>query len=200
MAIGLSVPAMAAPADVNVFVYNLKQSGAEFEYDSGAGGWVKEPKSNHTFYIVVEVDRSNLNSINIWSVETWKEKDAGVTTNYYTKDGPSDINFVETLIANKTTWIASGDVGDNTLIMISGQAKSKKIGNTNYIVAATLTGYAIFGDIEPDEDIGGGTLSLTLNSKITPALVPLVSSYGGNVDSALTYYLATVLGYQLSPD
>lgn len=199
LALGLSVPAMAQSTDVNAFVYNLKQSGVEFEYDSGTSAWVKSPKSNHTFYVVVEVDGSAPTSINLWSVETWKEKDAGVTTNYYTKEGPSDINFIETPIANKMMWIASGDVGNNTLIMVSGQAKLKKIGTTTYTVAATMSGYAIFGDIEPDEDIGGNTVSLTLNPKITTALVAQVLIDSGDVDSAISDYLEG-LGYVFSPD
>jgi hypothetical protein len=200
LALGLSVPAMAQAA--GVLVYNLKQNGVEFEYNSGTGAWVQSPKSNHAHYIVIEMDSNYPDSINLWSIETWKEKDAGVTTNYYTAEGPADINFIETSIANKTRWIISdifSSGGSSTHIMVSGQAKSTKIGLQNYVVAATMSGYVIFGDI-PDEDVGAGTLSLTLNPKVTTALAAWVLSDSGDVDNAISDYFETTLGYQLGSD
>ncbi|MGD0571748.1 MAG: hypothetical protein ABSB11_01855 [Sedimentisphaerales bacterium] len=189
LALGLSVPAMAHSG--GVLVYNLKQSGVEFEYNSDANTWAQSPKSNHSHYLVIEMDSNSPGSINLWSVETWK----GVTTNYYTAEGPADINFTETSTASKTIWIISdifSSGGSPVHIMVSGQAKPTKIGTGTYTVAAAMSGYVIFGDIIPDGDVGAGTLSMTLNPKATIALTALVLN--GDVDSAINDYL-TGLGY-----
>ncbi|MGB7581554.1 MAG: hypothetical protein WBL85_03785 [Sedimentisphaerales bacterium] len=201
LALGLSVPAMAHSG--GVLVYNLKQSGVEFEYNSDANAWAQSPKSNHSHYLVIELDSNYPDSINLWSVETWKEKDAGVTTNYYTAEGPADINFTETSAASKTIWIIS-DIfpsgGSPVHIMVSGQAKPTKIGTGTYTVAAAMSGYVIFGDIIPDGDVGAGTLSMTLNPKATTALAAWVLSDSGDVDSAISDYFETTLGYEPGSD
>ncbi len=200
LALGLSVPAMAHSG--GVLVYNLKQSGVEFEYDSDANAWAQSPKSNHSHYLVIELDSNSPGSINLWSVETWKEKDAGVTINYYTAEGPADINFTETSTASKTIWIISDifSSGDSSVhIMVSGQAKSTKIGTGTYTVAAAMSGYVIFGDI-PDGDVGAGTLSLTLNPKATIALTAQVQNDSGDIDSAISDYFENVLGYEPGSD
>ena len=74
LVLGLSVPAIA-----DVFVYNTKQSGVEFEYDSdanhGNGAWVYSSTSGRTGYLVVQVDDINSpDSINIWAFHTYKEE------------------------------------------------------------------------------------------------------------------------------
>jgi len=187
LVLGLSVPAIA-----DVFVYNLKQSGVEFGYNADKDAWAPT-KSSYVSYVVIQVDSNSPDSVNIWAIDTWKEKDAdtGETTKYYTVDGPYTISFLQTTIAKKNTWIAEGISSDqsNTRVMVSGQAKSTKIGTDTYTVAATLSGYAIFGDIA-DEDVGGGPVSLTLNSKITTALV----SSDADVPGAISNYFDG-LGY-----
>jgi hypothetical protein len=168
LVLGLSVPAIA-----DVFVYSFKLSGAELEYNADTDAWVQVKPSNHT-YVVIQVDSNSPDSVNIWSIDTWKEKDTdtGETTKYYTVTGPDTVNFLQTLIAKKNMWIVEGTLSDSTRFMLSGQTKSTKIGSQTYTVAATLNGYSIYGDIE-SEDLVGGTLSLTLNSKVTAALAAL---------------------------
>jgi len=183
--------------------YNLKQSGVEFEWDDGAndgaGAWVHPPTSDdatfgHTMYVVVQVDSdyADATNINIESIDTYKERDTDpdtdrpITDKYYTVEGPDTINFLQTPVARKTMWIAEGILdSSNTHIMVSGQAKSTKIGLQKHIIATTLSGYAISGsgDITSDGDVSGGTVSLTLNSKITAALVAQVGTDGGDVDN-----------------
>ena len=83
--------------------------------------------------------------------------------------------------------------------MVSGQAKSTKIGTGTYTVAAAMSGYVIFGDI-PDGDVGAGTLSLTLNPKATIALTAQVQNDSGDIDSAISDYFENVLGYEPGSD
>jgi hypothetical protein len=197
LVLGLSVPAIA-----DVFVYNFKQSGVDFYYDGDVDAWVKSKSGGGTTYVVVQVDSdyANATDINIWSIDTWKEKetdeDTGktITIKYYSVDGPYTMSFLQTLIAKKTMWIVEGDVGDeyNSRIMLSGQAKSTKIGTVNYIVAATLSGYSIDGSIGSG-DVEGGTVSLKLNSTITKALVASDEDVLGAIDS---YFGEDGLGYE----
>ena len=191
LVLGLSVPAMAQQA---VLVYNLKQSGAEFEYDTGTGAWVKS-KSSDTVYLVIQVD-SNSPDANIRSIDTWKSG----TTKYYTIDSSGTISFLQTLIAKKNMWIFEGTFGDpfNIHIVVAGQAKSITIGTESHTVAATLSGCVIYGNIK-NEDVGGGTVSLTLNPTITKALVALVP-IDGDVDSAISDYFKNTLHYEPGSD
>lgn len=185
LVLGLSVPAIA-----NVFVYNYKESGVEFGYNAdanaGAGAWVVPPKSSHTTYIVIQADSNSPDSVNLWSIDTWKEKDpdTGETHKYYTVDGLYTINFLETTIAKKKTWIAEGILSDSysTHIMLSGQTKLTKIGSQPYTVAAALSGYTIYGNIA-NEDVGGGPVSLTLNTTITKVLVSSDDDVAGAIDT-----------------
>jgi hypothetical protein len=197
LVLGLSVPAIA-----DVFVYNLKQSGVEFGYDEDKDAWAPK-KSSYVSYVVIQVDIS-ASDVNIWAIDTWKEKDTDeddtpITVKYYTIDGPYTISFLQTTIAKKNTWIVEGISSDeyNTRIMVSGQEKLTKIGTENYTVAATLTGYAIYGDIE-SQDVGGGPLSLKLNSTITnKILVALASS--DEIESAISYYFESEAGGSYEP-
>ncbi|MGA2171853.1 MAG: hypothetical protein ABSG82_02410 [Sedimentisphaerales bacterium] len=197
LVLGLSVPAVA-----NVFVYNLKQSGVEFEYNAdtkdGEGAWVQSPKSSDTEYVVIQVDSNSPDSVNIYSINTQKGKDPDTGEAYknYTVDGPYTISFLQTTIA-KNMWIVEGtlDDGYNTRITLSGQAKSSKIGSHTYTVAAALSGYSIYGSINDNQDIGGGPVSLTLNSKITTALVSSDADVIGAID---TYFQG--LGYEPGSD
>jgi len=189
LVLGLSVPAIA-----DVFVYNFKQSGVELAYNADTDAWVQS-KPGHTTYVVVQVDSNSPDSVNIWSIDTWKEKDTDeddkpITIKYYTVDGPSTVSFLQTPIAKKNVWIVEGTLDDSTRLMLSGQSKSTKIGTTKYIVAATLSGYSIYGSID-EEDLVGGTISLTLNSTITKVLV----SSDDDVDGAISDYFENTLGY-----
>jgi hypothetical protein len=206
LVLGLSVPAIA-----DVFVYNLKQGGVGFVYDEsandGEGAWVHPPTSDdttfgHTMYLVIQVDREaeTLDSIDILTIDTWKEKDTDendkpITVKYYSVSDSDTINFVETPVAKKNTWLAEGILeSSNTHVMLSGQTKSTKIGDTKYVVAATLSGYQISGDIA-SQDISGGTASLTLNSKFT-LYVQQQMNDGEDVGTAINGYVEDVLGYE----
>lgn len=192
--LGLSVPAIA-----DVFVYDATSTSfTEFEYDDSAnggnGGWIKEPKPIYKEYFVIQLDENDLNSVNVWEIDTWKETNP--TTYYYSKNGPDNISFLQTTIVNKNTWIANGALSfpTNALIMMSGQTKSVKINGTEYTVASTLSGYCIWGDIEPDEDVGVSQGTLSLDSKYTAGLIGWVQTDSGDVDSAIDDYF-TSLGY-----
>jgi hypothetical protein len=193
LVLGLAVPAIA-----DVFVYNFKLGGVYFEQDD-EGNWVRSKPEGDTLYFVIQVDSNSPDSVNIRVIDTWKEKDdEGVMHKYYTIDGPYTISFLQTLIARKNTWIIEGTTSDedNTRIMVSGQAKLKKIGTPTYTVAATLTGYLIYGNIESQE-VGGHTVSLKLNSKITTALVSSDADVTGAIDA---YFGEDGLGYEPGPD
>jgi hypothetical protein len=172
LVLGLSVPAIA-----DVFVYNFKESGVDFYYDGDVDAWVQSKPSGDTAYVVIQMD-SGSSDVNIYSIDIWKEKeedeDTGkmTTYTYYSVDGPYTISFLQTTITRKNMWIIEGTASDeeNTRMMLSGQAKSTKIGSGTYTVAATLSGYFVFGNIE-NEDVGGSTVSWKLNSKITKELV-----------------------------
>jgi hypothetical protein len=184
----LLVLGMAVPAVADVFVYNAKQSGVYFYYDGDVDAWVQSKSSGDTIYVVIQVDSSSPGSVNIYSIDTWKEKgtdenDKPITYKYYTVDGPYTFSFLQTTIAKKITWIIEGTAGEyNSRIMVSGQTKSTKIGTVNYTVAATLTGYSIDGDIE-SQDVSGGTVSLKLNSTITKELVSSDEDVAGAIDT-----------------
>ena len=202
LVLGLSVPAIA-----DVFIYNLKQSGVEFAWDDGAndgdGAWVHPPTSDdltygHKMYIVIQVDSdyADATNINIESIDTYKQGDIDDNgkmirtdkTIYYTLSGWDAISFLQATIAKKNTWIVEGTLSSSDLptnIMVSGQTKSTMIGTTSYIIAATLSGYEIYGsgDITSDGDVSGGTGSLTLNSTITKAVVSQVLTDGGDIDN-----------------
>ncbi|MGD0552755.1 MAG: hypothetical protein ABSB25_08895 [Sedimentisphaerales bacterium] len=177
----LLVLGLSAPAIADVFVYNFKQSGVELEYNADTDAWVQS-KLSGTTYVVIQVD-SDSNSVNIWSIDTSKEKDpdTGETTKYYTVNGPDTVNFLQTPIAKKNTWIIEGTLDDSTRLMLSGPSKSAKIGSKTYTVAAALSGYSIYGSID-DEDLVGGTLSLTLNSTITKVMVSSDADVAGAID------------------
>jgi hypothetical protein len=202
LVLGLSVPAIA-----DVFVYNVKQSGVKLYYDETAnndeGAWVQSKPSGTTYVVIQVTDSSSAESVDVWTIDTWtekvKEEDENgrmttVTYKYYTVYGPDSVNFIETPIAKKNMWIAEGTLesGDNSAcFMVSGQTKSTKIGSQTYTVAAALSGYSIFGDVS-SQDVGGGTVSFTLNSKITKELV----SSDDDVEVAISDYFETVLGYE----
>jgi len=192
LVLGLSVPAIA-----DVFVYNLKQSGVEFGYNADKDAW-GPTKSSYVSYVVIQVDSNSPDSVNIYSINTQKGKDPDTGEAYknYTVDGPYTISFLQTTIA-KNMWIVEGtlDDGYNTRITLSGQAKSSKIGSHTYTVAAALSGYSIYGSINDNQDIGGGPVSLTLNSKITTALVSSDADVIGAID---TYFQG--LGYEPGSD
>jgi hypothetical protein len=188
LVLGLSVPAIA-----DVFVYNKKNSGVEFEYYGDS--WTQSnPSSDSGQYLIIEPNYND-NTVNILEADTWKEKDeGGVTHKYYEAYEIGTLAFLQTRIGSKQMWIISGNgTGDsnNTRIIISGQPKSTKIGTDTYTVAATLNGYAIWGAIV-DEDLGGGSMSLKLNSTITKELV----SSDADVISAISAYFEEVLGYE----
>jgi hypothetical protein len=176
LVLGLSVPAIA-----DVFVYNFKKSGVEFENDGDA--WIKSPKSSDTTYVVIQVDSNSPDSINIWSVDTSKGKDpdTGETFKTYTVDGPSTVSFLQTPIAKKNTWIIEGTLDDSTRLMLSGQTKLTKISSQMYTVAAALSGYSIYGSID-GEDLVGATISLTLNATITKVMVSSDEDIAGAID------------------
>ena len=188
LVLGMSVPAIA-----DVFVYNLRQSGVKFEYDAdannGNGAWFQSP-SNGYKYFVIQVDEINFpGSVNIWSVDTYKVK--GDPCEYYTVNGSDTINFLQTPIAKKMMWIAEGTFSsDESRVMLSGPEKLTKIGSQKYTVANTLSGYFITGDIINSQEIKGGKMSWTLNSKITKALVSSNANVAGAID---TYFQG--LGY-----
>jgi len=196
LVLGLSVPAIA-----DVFVYNSSfKSGVEFKYDGDKDAW-GQLKVSGSAYVVVRVDSNSPNDVDIWSIDTWEEKDTDeddkpITIKYYTVDGPLTLSFLQTLIANKNTWIIEGTPGDqhNSRNLFSGQAKLTKIGSQTYTVAATLSGYVIFGDIE-SENVGGGPMSLKLNSKFT-LYVQQQMAVGEDVESAISDYFENVLGYE----
>jgi hypothetical protein len=188
LVLGLSVPAIA-----DVFVYNAKQSGMEFGYDADTDAWIQS-KSGDTTYIVIQTDSNSPGFVNICAINTWKEKDdEGVMYKYYALDGVYTISFLQTQIAKKNTWIISGTSSDehNARIMVSGQARSIKIGSGTYTAAALLNGYTTYGDIE-SENIGGGPLSLQLNFRITEELV----SSDEDITDAISAYFEEVLGYE----
>ena len=186
LVLGLSVPAIA-----DVFVYNAKQSGVDFYYDGDS--WIQSKASGSGTYLIIEPNYDD-NTVNVWEADTWKEKDeeTGETYKYYEVGDVYTLDFLQAQIGKKLMWIVNGtDDVYNTRIMVSGQAKLKKIGTENHTVAATLTGYAIWGDIA-DEDLGGGAVSLTLNAKFTL----YVQDSGEDVDIAISAYLEEVLGYE----
>ena len=188
LVLGLSVPAIA-----DVFVYNAKQSGMEFGYDADADAWTQS-KSGDTTCVVIQADSNSPGFVNMCSINTWKEKDdEGVMHKYYALDGIYTISFLQTQIAKKNTWIISGTSSDeyNAHIMVSGQARSTKIGSGAYTVAAFLNGYTTYGDIE-NQNVGGGPLSLQLNFRITEELV----SSDEDIIDAISAYFEEVLGYE----
>jgi hypothetical protein len=188
LVLGLSVPAVA-----DVLVYNAKQSGMEFGYDADADAWVQS-KPGAVAYVVIQTDSNTPGFVSICSINTWKEKDdEGVMHKYYAFDGIYIISFLQTPIAKKNTWVISGTSSEryNARIMVSGQARSIKIGSGAYTAAALLNGYTTYGDIE-SENIGGGPLSLQLNFRITEELV----SSDEDITDAISAYLEEVLGYE----
>lgn len=152
LVLGLSVPAVA-----DVFIYNLKQSGVEFEDQEGEGNWTQSSKVSYTSYAIIEVNMDGPSLVSLWSVDTWKESGK----NYYDVN-EEDVNTFKLLPAqNGTKWIL---LTDGTLL--TGQVKSTKIGNQNLTIATKLTGYFIWQDLTGG-DIGAGTMSLQLNATMT---------------------------------
>jgi hypothetical protein len=189
----LLVLGVAVPAVADVFIYNVKQRGVDFYYDEDKESWTKSKASGSGTYLIAEPNYDE-NTVNIWEAETWKEKDeeTGETYKYYEVGDMYTLDFLQTQIGKKLMWIISGtNDAYNTRIMLAGQEKLKKIGTENHTVAAALTGYAIWGDIV-DEDLGGGAVSLTLNSKFTL----YVQDSEEDAATAISDYLENVLGYE----
>jgi hypothetical protein len=150
---------------IEVFIYNFKQSGAEFEYDGSE--WTQYKVSN-TAYVIIELNSDDANFVNVWSVDTWKEKDEdGVMHKYYEVQGMFTFELIQAQIGNKLMWIIPiGEDTDHGLL--TGQAKTRKTGTENHTIAATLTGYFIWHESDGDDkDEGAGTMSLRINSKMT---------------------------------
>jgi hypothetical protein len=162
----LLILGLSLPASAEVFIYNLKQSGTEYQYDEG--GWTQS-KVSSTSYLVIEPNIDDANFVNVWSVDTWKEKDdTGKMQNYYEVQDVFTLELIQAQIGNKLMWIMPVAIGDGDNGLLTGQAKTRKIGTVNHTIAATLTGYFIWHETDGDyRDEGAGTMSLKLSSKMT---------------------------------
>jgi hypothetical protein len=162
----LLVLGVSVPASAEVFIYNLKQSGAEYQYDGSE--WTQH-KVSSTAYVVIEPNNDDANFVNIWSIDTWKEKDedTGRMQKYYEVQDVFTLELLQAQIGNKLMWIMPL-AGDTENSLLTGQAKTKRIGTENHTIAATFTGYFIWHESDGDyRDEGAGTMSLKLNSKMT---------------------------------
>jgi len=157
---------MSIPASAEVFIYNLKQSGAEYEYDGSE--WTQS-KVSITGYVIIEPNIDDANFVNGRSVETWKEKDPnGKMQKYYEVQDMFTFEFLQAQIGKKLMWIIMPSADDTDHTLLTGEAKTRKIGTENRTIAAKLTGYAIWDETDGDyRNVGSGTVLLQLNSKMT---------------------------------
>jgi hypothetical protein len=162
----LLVLGVSLPAGAEVFIYNSNQSGTEFEYDGSE--WTQYKVGGRTTYVVIEPNSDDANFVNVWSVDTWRGKDAnGVMHNYYEVQDMVTLEFIQARIGNKLMWIVP-IVGDTEYDLLTGQAKKVKIDAENHTIPVTLTGYFIWNESDVDyRDEGAGTTSMKLNAKMT---------------------------------
>jgi hypothetical protein len=174
LVLGLSVPAIA-----DVFIYNLKQSGVEFQDEEG--NWTQS-KVSDTTYFVIEVDMDGPSLVSLWSVDTWKASGK----NYYDVNEQDVSNFELLPAQNGKKWIILY-ASDTEHGLLTGQVQSTKIGNQKLNIATKLTGYFIWHDVTGG-DIGAGTMSLQLNVTMTKNWHALSSA---EAKDALVVYLVS---------
>lgn len=194
LVLGMSVPAIA-----DVFIYNSKESTAEFEYDENEQAdweWVQYKEIDKA-YVVFEPNSNDANFVDVLSIYFWKEKnDVGVMCKYYEIGGVTTLEHIQAQIGTKLMWILPIVDAGGTNGLLSGQAKTKKIGAVDHIIAATITGSYVWRDSDGDyRDEGTGTLSWTLNSKMTTDWHALS---GENAKNQIVAYLEG-LGYTPEP-
>jgi hypothetical protein len=158
---------LSAPAGAEVLVYNLTQRGVAFEYDGET--WTQYTVA-YTTYAVIDMNISDTNLVSIWSIDFWTEKDAnGHNQKYYEVNEKSFELLKVQIPGKKLIWIISGE-DDTDHSMVTGTASPTKIGSEKPTIPTKLTGYFKWYGTDTDfREIGTGTVSMTLNSKMTTA-------------------------------
>lgn len=160
----LLVLGVSIPAGADVFVYNMKISDVEFEYEWD--GW-ELVKDSDTQFIIIE--RAGSDSIKVWTIDTWKEKDPnGKMQNYYEAEYDGEIGFVEAQVGKKLMWMITGTADGDDRNLLTGEAKPTKIGVATPTVAAKLAGMSLF-DVEDSGDryIGYSKMTMSLDKKMS---------------------------------
>lgn len=184
---------LSATAGAQVFIYNTTQSNTEFQYDGNS--WTQSIVK-YTMYSVVEPNGSDTNLVNIWNVQFGTEKDAEGHKYKYYKVEANDVSFdpIKAQIARKTVmWILSED-NDTQHNLLTGKASPTKIGSEKPTIPTKLTGYSKWDETDTGvRYIGSGTISMTLNSRMTTADY---SKSGEDAVNDITVYLAFSNGYE----
>jgi hypothetical protein len=150
---------LSVPSEAEVLVYKHKQTSVEFKYESGV--W-EQQKHTYTGYTIEDV---NENRINTWIVNTRLQKDInGRVWKFAEANYAGEFSFIKAQVGKKLMWVISGTTGNNDQIFQTGQARSAKIGDTNLLIAAKLTGTSIYNTTADDNrTIGSAKTTLFLD-------------------------------------
>jgi hypothetical protein len=160
----LAILAIVVPANADVLVYNLKSSNKELWYELGA--WLFPGVAQKQFLII----EPNGDEATGWIVGMWKGEDK---QKYYDVSALGTHELLEVQTGNKLMWIMTGEDTTSHMLLM-GEMKPTKVGNTKPLIAATLNGVTIYDEVDGDNRYTGTVKnSAKLNSSMTLYLAGL---------------------------
>jgi hypothetical protein len=187
--------AIAVPVSAKglVVVYNMKQNNSNIDWDDMSQQWTQTKDAYNSYVVVEHIIGSN--TANVFSIDIWQEKDkSGQTTKYASAQSIGEMDLIEAPVGKKLMWIISFEDGNNR-VMLTGEAKSAKIGTTPYTFASKFTGLSIWNQEDgSNRYIGSGKISLSLNAPYTKYAYDNAFT-GEQAMNALLDHLVNDLGY-----
>ncbi|MBN2019370.1 MAG: hypothetical protein JW749_04020 [Sedimentisphaerales bacterium] len=178
----LFILGLTASVSADVLVYNVKYCKKGFIYRGQEQKWEDDSQRLLTAYFIVEVNDDG--TITGLCFDQWKEKSEGKTRKLYELYSIPTFNLLECPLGKKTIWIITAE-SDVSCQILKGEAKLKKVGNAEMIIAPKLIVTAIWdGPYEDDRYIGTIKGSWSLNFKRTLDFQGLTIQQAGEIIEA----------------